>query len=143
MPIESTRKTPMKPRTVRLLWVLAVLLAVGAAVYAVLRVFNDNLVFFYTPTQLLQGETPAGRSYRLGGMVEAGSLRREPGTTNITFRVTDMAHVVPVRFSGITPDLFKEGKGVIAEGSMKDGTFISTEILAKHDENYAPPALKK
>jgi cytochrome c-type biogenesis protein CcmE len=143
MPTESTIKTTMKPRTVRLLWVLAVLVAVGATVYGVLRVFNDNLVFFYTPTQMMAGEVPAGRSYRLGGMVEQGSLKREAGTTNIAFRVTDMAHTVPVRFSGITPDLFKEGKGVIAEGSMKDGVFISTEILAKHDENYAPPALKK
>lgn len=132
----------MKPRTVRLLWVLALLLAVGATVAGVLRVFNDNLVLFYTPTQLSNGEAPSGRSYRIGGMVEKGSLVREAGSTNITFRVTDQINVVPVSFSGITPDLFKEGKGVVAQGRMQNGVFISTEILAKHDENYSPPALK-
>lgn len=133
----------MKPRSKRLAWVLALLVAVGATVYGVLQAFNDNLVFYYTPTQLLNGEAPAGRSYRLGGMVEKGSLQREAGSTKISFRVTDSQNVVPVSFTGITPDLFKEGKGVVAQGKMQNGVFISNEILAKHDENYAPPALKK
>lgn len=133
----------MKPRLVRLLWVIALLLAVSTAVYAVMRAFNENLVLFYTPSQLTKGDVPEGRSYRIGGMVEKGSLIREPNSLNIRFRVTDQASTVPVTFSGITPDLFKEGKGVVAEGRMKDGVFVSTEILAKHDENYTPPVLKK
>jgi cytochrome c-type biogenesis protein CcmE len=131
----------IKPRTIRLLWVLALVAAVCATVFAVLRVFNDNLVLFYTPTQLINGETPSGRSYRLGGMVEKSSLQREPGTTNVTFKITDMVNAVPVTYSGITPDLFKEGKGVVAEGKMENNIFVATEILAKHDENYNPPKL--
>ena len=133
----------MKPRSVRLLWVLALIVAVSGTVFGVLRVFNDNLVLFYTPTQLIKGEIPAGRSYRLGGMVEKSSLIRESGTTSISFRITDMNNTIPVIYSGITPDLFKEGKGVIAQGQMKNNIFVATEILAKHDENYSPPKLKK
>jgi cytochrome c-type biogenesis protein CcmE len=131
----------IKPRTVRLLWVLALIAAVCATVFAVLRVFNDNLVLFYTPTQLINGEIPSGRSYRLGGMVEKSSLKREPGSTHVTFKITDMVNAIPVTYTGITPDLFKEGKGVVAEGKMQNNIFVATEILAKHDENYNPPKL--
>jgi cytochrome c-type biogenesis protein CcmE len=131
----------IKPRTIRLLWVLALVMAVCATVFAVLRVFNDNLVLFYTPTQLINGAVPSGRSYRLGGMVEPLSLKRVPGTTNVNFKITDMVNTVPVTYSGITPDLFKEGKGVVAEGKMHSNVFVATEILAKHDENYNPPKL--
>jgi cytochrome c-type biogenesis protein CcmE len=122
---------------------LAVLAAAGGVAFAVIRAFNDNLVFFYTPTQLLNHEVPKARSYRLGGMVETGSLQRVPGTLNITFNVTDNEKVVPVKFSGIVPDLFKEGKGVVAEGQYENGVFVASEILAKHDENYMPPGVKK
>jgi cytochrome c-type biogenesis protein CcmE len=133
----------IRPRHQRLLWLLALVMAVLATVYAVLRAFNDNLVFFYTPSQVAAGEAPIGRAYRLGGMVESGSLERLPGHLDLRFRVTDGAHSLTVTFSGITPDLFKEGKGVVAQGVMKDGVFQAREILAKHDENYMPPKLNQ
>jgi cytochrome c-type biogenesis protein CcmE len=132
---------PIKPRTVRLLWVIALVAAVCATVFGVLRVFNDNLVLFYTPTQLLNDKLPTGRSYRIGGMVEKSSLIREPGTTKVTFKITDMVNSVPVTYNGVTPDLFREGKGVVAQGKMEGKVFVATEILAKHDENYNPPKL--
>lgn len=132
---------PVRKR--RLFWLLAVLVAAGAVAFAVVRAFNDNLVFFYTPSQLLNHDVPKARSYRLGGMVEKGSLQRQPGTLNMTFNVTDSEKVVPVKFSGIVPDLFKEGKGVVAEGKYENGVFLASEILAKHDENYMPPGVKQ
>lgn len=133
----------MRSRHRRLLWLAALLLAVAGAVYAVLQAFNDNMVFFYTPTQIQANEAPAGRAYRLGGMVVAGSLQRESGSLTMRFSVTDNTQSVPVTYTGVTPDLFKEGKGVVAQGQMKDGVFQATEILAKHDENYMPPKLNK
>lgn len=129
-------------RRQRLFWIAGAMLAAALLAYALIRAFNDNLVFFYTPTQLLNHEVPSGRAYRLGGMVSEGSLKREPGTLNISFTVTDTKHTVPVRYSGVVPDLFKEGKGVVAEGRYENGTFIASEILAKHDENYMPPGVK-
>jgi cytochrome c-type biogenesis protein CcmE len=132
-----------KTRTVRLAWIAGILAAVALTTYGVLRAFNDNMVLFYTPTQLAKGEVPAGRSYRLGGMVEPGSIVRANGSLAIRFRVTDNSHAVTVAYSGIVPDMFKEGKGVVAQGTMQDGIFVSNEILAKHDENYMPPDLKK
>ena len=133
----------LRSRHRRLLWLAALLLAVAGAVYAVLQAFNDNMVFFYTPTQIQANEAPAGRAYRLGGMVAAGSLQREAGSLTMRFSVTDNTQSVPVSYTGVTPDLFKEGKGVVAQGQMKDGVFQATEILAKHDENYMPPKLNK
>ncbi len=130
-------------RKKRLMWLAAALLAAGAVGFAVVRAFNENLVFFFTPTQLANQEVPQGRSYRLGGMVEKGSLKKEPGTLRINFVVTDMQHSVPVTYSGVAPDLFKEGKGVVAEGRFENGVFVAKEILAKHDENYMPPGVKK
>ncbi|MGZ8252867.1 MAG: cytochrome c maturation protein CcmE [Methylophilaceae bacterium] len=127
----------------RLLLPLAIVGAMAVTVYAIINAFSDNLTFFYTPTQLAQGEAPNDRSIRLGGMVERGSMQREAGTLNVSFRVTDMKNKITVTYTGITPDLFKEGKGVVAEGMMKNGTFVAHEILAKHDENYMPPVLKK
>lgn len=127
----------------RLAWIAGILAAAGITTYGVLRAFNDNMVFFYTPTQLSKGEIPAGRSYRLGGMVETGSIARADGSLTTRFRVTDNSHTVTVAYTGITPDLFKEGKGVIAQGTMQNGVFVADEILAKHDENYMPPDLKK
>lgn len=127
----------------RLIWPLLILIAMAATVYTIVNAFNDNLTFFYTPSQLLAGNVPQGKSIRLGGLVERGSLQKEAGTLTIHFRVTDQAHTVSVRYSGIAPDLFKEGKGVVAEGAMENGEFVATEILAKHDENYMPPKLKK
>ncbi len=127
----------MTPRRKRFAIVGGVLVAVGAVVALILNAFQSNLVFFYSPSQVAQHEAPTGRSFRIGGMVENGTLQRDG--TNIRFVVTDTAKSVPVRYTGILPDLFKEGKGVVAQGQLVDGVFFAREILAKHDENYVPP----
>lgn len=130
----------MKPRQKRLIWVLAGLAALGVASALVLNAFRSNLVFFFTPTQIANGEVPKGKNFRVGGLVEAGSLKREADGTTVTFRVTDGAKAVTVNYKGILPDLFKEGKGMVGQGSIQpDGSFLATEVLAKHDENYMPP----
>ena len=128
----------MKPRHKRAAIVVGVLAAVGAAAALVLNAFNSNLVFFYTPTQVAAKEAPQGKSFRIGGMVQSGSVVRE-GVT-VRFLVTDTSKTMPVRFDGVLPDLFKEGKGVVAQGQLgPDGIFVAREVLAKHDENYMPP----
>ena len=127
----------MKPRHRRAAIVLGVLAAVGVAAGLILNAFNSNLVFFYTPTQVADREAPQGRSFRIGGLVEAGSVQRD-GVT-VRFSVTDTARSMPVRYEGILPDLFKEGKGVVAQGQLQGDVFIAREVLAKHDENYMPP----
>ena len=128
----------MKPRHKRAAIVVGVLAAVGVAVGLILNAFNSNLVFFYTPTQVAAKEAPQGKSFRIGGMVQTGSVVRE-GVT-VRFLVTDTAKTMPVRFDGVLPDLFKEGKGVVAQGQLgPDGVFVAREVLAKHDENYMPP----
>jgi cytochrome c-type biogenesis protein CcmE len=128
----------MKPRHKRAAIVVGVLAAVGTAVALVLNAFNSNLVFFYTPSQIAAKEAPQGRTFRVGGMVEAGTVVRE-GVT-VRFLVTDTAKTVPVKYDGVLPDLFKEGKGVVAQGQLgPDGVFVAREVLAKHDENYMPP----
>ena len=122
----------------RLALVLGGLSIIAVAVALVLTAFNQNLVFFFTPTQITTKEAPVGRTFRLGGMVEAGSVKRDG--INVSFRVTDTAQIVPVTYAGILPDLFKEGKGVVAQGTLgEDGMFRAKEVLAKHDENYMPP----
>ena len=138
----------MKPRYKRLILILAGLAALGLAAALVLSAFQKNLVFFFTPTQILAGEAPHGRSFRMGGMVEAGSLVRQPDGVTMQFRVTDTAKTIPVTYRGMLPDLFKEGKGVVAQGKLdSNNVFVAEEVLAKHDENYMPPeaadALKK
>ena len=128
----------MKPRHKRGLIIVGALAALGVAVGLVLNAFNSNLVFFYTPTQIAAKEAPVGKTFRVGGLVEQGSVKRDGVTVNFT--VTDTAKVVPVRFEGVLPDLFKEGKGVVAQGQLDaDGVFKAREVLAKHDENYMPP----
>jgi cytochrome c-type biogenesis protein CcmE len=127
----------MTPRRKRFAIAGGVLVAVGAVVGLILNAFQSNLVFFYSPSQVAQHEAPAGRAFRIGGMVEKGTLERDG--TNIRFVVTDTAESVPVRYVGILPDLFKEGKGVVAQGRLENGVFVAKEILAKHDENYMPP----
>ncbi|MDE2370009.1 MAG: cytochrome c maturation protein CcmE [Burkholderiales bacterium] len=128
----------MKPRHKRVAIVVGLLASVGAAAALVLNAFNSNLVFFYTPTQIASKEVPQGRTFRLGGLVQSGTVVRD-GVT-VRFLVTDTAKTVPVRFEGVLPDLFKEGKGVVAQGSLgPDGVFVAREVLAKHDENYMPP----
>jgi cytochrome c-type biogenesis protein CcmE len=133
-------KSPARRK--RLFWIAGIALAVSGTAWGVIRAFNDNMVFFYTPTQLLAGEAPGGRSLRIGGMVETGSVEREPGTLTIRFRITDQDKALPVSYTGVLPDLFKEGKGAVAQGELKNGVFVASEILAKHDENYMPPKLK-
>ena len=128
----------MKPRHKRAAIVLGVLSAVGVAVTLVLNAFNSNLVCFYTPAQIAAKEAPQGRTFRVGGLVQAGSVQRDGVTVN--FIVTDTLQAVPVRYEGVLPDLFKEGKGVVAQGQLgADGVFAAREVLAKHDENYMPP----
>ncbi|MDO8355175.1 MAG: cytochrome c maturation protein CcmE [Nitrospirota bacterium] len=130
----------MKPRQKRFVLIGLGLVALAVAAVLVLNAFQSNLVFFFTPTQVANGEVPQGRSFRIGGMVEQGSLTREGDGLTVHFIVTDMAKRVPVMFKGILPDLFKEGKGAVAQGQLgADGTFIASEVLAKHDENYMPP----
>ena len=124
------------------------MVALGVATALVLTAFNKNLVFFFTPSQVAANEAPHGRAFRIGGMVETGSLVRDRDSLTVHFRVTDTVRTIPVSYTGLLPDLFKEGKGVVAQGSLTaDGSFHATEVLAKHDENYMPPeaadALKK
>jgi cytochrome c-type biogenesis protein CcmE len=122
---------------------MAGLATLGIAAALVLNAFRSNLVFFFTPTQVQAQEAPRGRPFRIGGLVEAGSLRREPSTLTVRFRVTDTAQTIPVAYTGLLPDLFKERKGVVAQGTLgSDGVFRATEVLAKHDENYMPPMAK-
>ena len=128
----------MKPRHKRLVLVVLALALLGGATALVLGAFKDNLVFFHSPSDVVEGKAPKGRPFRLGGLVEAGSLKRDG--VNVSFKVTDTAHTIAVTYTGILPDLFREGKGVVAQGRMgADGVFAASEVLAKHDENYMPP----
>lgn len=130
----------MKPRHKRLILIATGLATLALAAWLVLSAFQKNMVFFFTPTQILAGEAPQGRSFRMGGMVEMGSIKRQADGMTVAFTVTDNAQRIPVQYRGILPDLFKEGKGVVAQGKMgKDKLFLAEEVLAKHDENYMPP----
>ena len=116
------------------------LAALGFAAALVLNAFQSNLVFFFSPSQVMANEAPVGRTFRIGGMVESGSVKRQDDGLTVRFSVTDTAHTVPVVYTGILPDLFKEGKGVVAQGKLgRNGVFEASEVLAKHDENYMPP----
>ncbi|MEO5766356.1 MAG: cytochrome c maturation protein CcmE [Casimicrobiaceae bacterium] len=133
----------MKPRQRRFLWIGAGVVALGVATALVLNAFQSNLVFFFTPTQVAANEAPQGRAFRIGGLVETGSLVRSTDSLTVVFNVTDTAKTIPVVYTGLLPDLFKEGKGVVAQGALQpDGRFKATEVLAKHDENYMPPEAK-
>jgi len=132
----------------RLVMIGAGMLALFAAAALVLTAFQENLMFFYSPSDVAAKAAPPGRAFRLGGLVEEESVERQAGSLAVAFRVTDFDHSVPVTYEGILPDLFREGQGVIAEGRLgPDGVFVADGILAKHDENYMPPevaeALKK
>jgi len=129
----------MKPRSKRLIAIACGLAALGVATALVLNAFNSNLVFFFSPTQVAANEAPQGRSFRVGGLVEVGSIKRETQGLITRFVVTDLAKTIPVTYTGLLPDLFKEGKGV-AQGKLgADGIFRADQVLAKHDENYMPP----
>ena len=130
----------MTPRQKRFMLAGVVLGGAAVAVTLVLNAFNSNLVFFYSPTDVQQHKAPQDRTFRLGGLVEEGSVKRQPDGVTVRFAVTDTAKVIPVEYRGILPDLFKEGKGVVAQGKLEpDGIFRAQEVLAKHDENYMPP----
>ena len=130
--------TPRRRR--RLFLTLTVALGAAAAVGLSVNAFRQNILFFFTPTQVAAGEAPAGRAFRIGGLVKEGSFRREAGQIAARFVITDTAREVTVRYEGLLPDLFEEGKGVVARGELEaSGEMRATEVLAKHDENYMPP----
>ena len=130
----------MKPRHKRFAFIGLGLVVVVVATWLVMNALKSNLSLFHTPTEVANGEVPKGRPFRIGGMVEDGSLKREGDGLTVHFVVTDTAKRVPVTYKGIWPDLFKEGKGAVAQGQLApDGTFVASEVLAKHDENYMPP----
>jgi cytochrome c-type biogenesis protein CcmE len=130
----------MKPRHKRLALIGAGLAALGAAAALILNAFQSNLVFFFSPSQVAAHQAPEGRSFRIGGLVQPGSVQRQVDGVGVRFVVTDTAHDIAVVYVGMLPDLFKEGKGVVALGQLGgDGVFHAQEVLAKHDENYMPP----
>lgn len=130
----------MKPRHKKLLAIGVVVAVLGIVVMLVLNAFRSNLVFFFSPTEVVEGKAPKDRAFRVGGLVEMGSVQRSADGMTLTFKVTDTAHSLSVTYQGVVPDLFKEGKGAVAEGRLgADGRFTATTVLAKHDENYMPP----
>jgi len=134
----------MTPRQRRLALVVGILAGVSVAALLAMRAFEDNVMFFFDPSQVATGEAPVGKRFRLGGMVRPGTVQRTPGSLEMSFIVTDFKRDVPVRYEGVVPDLFRENQGVVAHGRLgQDGTFVADEILAKHDENYMPPEVAK
>ncbi len=137
----------MKPRHRRIALIVTGVAGLAVAAGLVLSAFQQNLVFFFTPSQVAANEAPQGRAFRVGGMVEVGSVKRQPDGVTVHFTVTDTAKSIPVAYKGVLPDLFREGKGVVTQGRLENGLFVASEVLAKHDENYMPPeaadALKK
>ena len=132
------RASFMKRKNKRLSLISLGVLALGGAVALILLAFEDNIVFFYSPTEVVKKQLKPNQRLRLGGLVVAGSVLRSTGNPVVTFNVTDLKTSVPVRFKGILPDLFREEQGIVAEGSYRSGIFFATEVLAKHDENYMP-----
>ena len=134
----------MTPRRRRLFLVIGILAGVSVAGALALSAFRQNVTFFFDPSQVVAGKVPAGEHFRLGGMVTQGSLKREAGSLEVHFVVTDFSHNVPVTYTGVLPDLFREGAGVVAHGRLRaDGTFVADEVLAKHDEKYMPPEVAR
>jgi cytochrome c-type biogenesis protein CcmE len=134
----------MTPRRRRLALVLGIVAGVSIAGALALSAFRQNVTFFFDPTQVSGGQVPPGERFRLGGMVTQGSLHRAPGSLEVQFVVTDFSHDVPVSYTGVLPDLFREGAGVVAHGRLRaDGTFVADEVLAKHDEKYMPPEVAR
>lgn len=130
----------MKPRSKRLVLLGGAVALLVGAVALVLSAFQQNLVFFHTPTEVSEGKAPSGRTFRIGGLVEEGSIRRAADGVTVQFAITDTAKAIPVAYRGSLPDLFSEGKGAVVQGTMgPDGQFQASEVLAKHDENYMPP----
>jgi len=131
----------MKPKNQRLILVVAAIIAMAAAVLLAMWGLRDKASYFFTPAEVASGKAPEGRAMRLGGMVERGSISRQPDGVTIRFTMTDGEARTPVTYRGIVPDLFREGSGAVAEGRLERGTFVADTILAKHDERYMPPEL--
>jgi cytochrome c-type biogenesis protein CcmE len=130
----------MTPRRKRLFVVLAILGGVTASVSLAVMASRQNIMFYYDPSQVAAGQAPSDKRFRIGGMVVKGSVVRKPGDLNVRFVLSDFAHEVPVQYSGVLPDLFREGQGIIAHGTLSSsGDFVADEVLAKHDEKYMPP----
>lgn len=129
----------MTPRQKRMTFVFALIAGVGVAITLALQAFNENLLYFFSPTQVKSGEAPKDHSFRIGGLVVDGSVARDPGSLKINFDLTDTAETVSVQYEGILPDLFREGQGIVATGKMQGNMFMADQVLAKHDENYMPP----
>ena len=130
----------MKRRHKRIVFICVSLAAIGLATWLVLGAFRNNLVFFYSPTQVAAKEAPVNKTFRIGGLVQNGTLKRDADGLTVRFTVTDTANNIPVVYKGILPDLFKEGRGCVAQGRVaSDGVFYADQIMAKHDENYMPP----
>jgi cytochrome c-type biogenesis protein CcmE len=133
----------MKPRHKRLAIIVSGVVGLTLASLFVLNAFRSNLVFFYSPTEVLEGKAPVDRVFRIGGMVEKNSVQKSPDGLKVDFIVTDTNKRLPVHFEGILPDLFREGQGIVAQGKLEGGHFLAREVLAKHDENYMPPEAAK
>lgn len=130
----------MIPRRKRMVVIGLLVVGMGLATALILQAFNQNLMYFYSTSDTVAGKAPSGRDFRIGGLVVKGSLQREPGGLSVRFTLTDLHQAVEVRYTGILPDLFREGQGIVANGQLgRDGVFIAREVLAKHDENYMPP----
>jgi cytochrome c-type biogenesis protein CcmE len=123
--------------------VVAILAGVGIATAFALKAFNQNLLYYYSPTQISAGEAPTARTFRVGGLVQNNSVQRQPGSLEVSFVLTDFQKEIPVSYTGILPDLFREGQGIIARGKLDGDRFVAEEVLAKHDENYMPPEVKE
>ena len=133
----------MKPRHKRLALIATGVVGLSVAALFVANAFRSNLVFFYSPTEVFSGKAPADRQFRIGGMVEQGSVKRSPDGLKVEFVVTDLNQRLVVQYQGLLPDLFREGQGIVAQGRLQERTFIAREVLAKHDENYMPPEAAK
>ena len=131
----------MTRRQGRMLMVAAAVLAVSLLAFLASRVFQENLMYFYSASEVISGEVPEGARIRLGGLVVPGSLERKPGSLKVNFKMADCEHSIGVSYEGILPDLFREGQGIVATGHVQGSEFIAEEVLAKHDENYMPPEL--
>jgi len=133
----------MKKRSARIYYVSFLLIILGFVLYLFINTFNDNLLYYRSPTQLVNGNFPDNYIFRIGGMVEEGSLLRESGTKKVSFNVTDFDNKVTVKYDGILPDLFREGQGVVIRGHLEKDYFVAEEVLAKHDETYMPPEVQE
>ena len=133
----------MKPRHKRLALIVTGVVGLSVAALFVANAFRSNLVFFYSPTEVYTGKAPVDRTFRIGGMVEQGSVKKSPDGLKVEFVVTDLNQRLTVQYQGLLPDLFREGQGIVAQGRLQERMFVAREVLAKHDENYMPPEAAK